>query len=609
MNMNLRIVQNTGAAVNDPEFTLAPAAPEVAPVSSPAEYTSPFASEEAAQAVACIPNGFALSGEGLTAVVEAGEDEFENIWLCSPLIILGKCRKADSSSWSVLVEFIDPDGKIHREAIPQGQLTKSGAGAFSLLADRGLTISGHPKARKALKEMFSSWRPNSRWTLVDRAGWVDAEYSSFVCQDGRSIGKLPVHPTGDLSGSTRSRSSSRGTLQEWQEGVAALSIGNPAMMAAVSLAFAGPLLAPLNQHGAILHLRGQTSRGKSTICAAAASVWGPSRSMRTWSATAASLEGEAARHNHSLLILDEIGEADPATIGKTVYGLTNGKGRGRATASGGLQATQEWLLPVLSSGEKTLGDIMQSAGRSLAGGQLARFVDISADGRAHGAFDDLHGDTDGGAFSGRIMHAVGRSYGMAGPEFVARLTKSKLSRDGAVENRFKRIRAIIAKIVERAEDPGVQRTLNLLAVIALAGEFSAALRVTPWASGDTLTAVMGLARQWSENRDIPNRDEAGQITERVRKYVAAHMATGFRRLDLTTASDPLDMDWMDNDYFYLRTETWAQIHLGHDRDEAGRELNRLGFLRVSGGDHHQYRMPRNVADRPRVYAVRRSIIS
>lgn len=68
------------------------------------------------------------------------------------------------------------------------------------------------------------------------------------------------------------------------------------------------------------HFRGSSSSGKTTALHLAASVFGqPSRYIRLWRTTANGLEGLAALHNDSLLILDELSQADPKEAGEAAY--------------------------------------------------------------------------------------------------------------------------------------------------------------------------------------------------------------------------------------------------------------------------------------------------
>ena len=99
------------------------------------------------------------------------------------------------------------------------------------------------------------------------------------------------------------------------------------MLFAVSLAFAAPLLAPLAVENGGFHIFGPSSCGKSTALRVAASVYGGPDYITTWRATDNGLEGTAAAHNDTLLIMDEMGQVSPNIVGDVVYMLANGEGK------------------------------------------------------------------------------------------------------------------------------------------------------------------------------------------------------------------------------------------------------------------------------------------
>ena len=66
--------------------------------------------------------------------------------------------------------------------------------------------------------------------------------------------------------------------------------------------------------------------------------------------------------------------------------------------------------------------------------------------------------------------------------------------------------------------------------------------------------------------------------------------------------------WRDGDWFYILPETWATIHGGNELVEAARYHRDAGLLKIPKGNSLQYRMPRAVVERPKVYAIRASIL-
>ena len=79
------------------------------------------------------------------------------------------------------------------------------------------------------------------------------------------------------------------------------------------MAFAGPLLGLIGREGGGFNFYGQSSRGKTTLAEASASVWGKGGRpgfVRSWRSTANALEATAALHTDTLLVLDELSVVD-----------------------------------------------------------------------------------------------------------------------------------------------------------------------------------------------------------------------------------------------------------------------------------------------------------
>ena len=96
--------------------------------------------------------------------------------------------------------------------------------------------------------------------------------------------------------------------------------------------------------GGGFHFFGPSSRGKTTIQRAAASVWGRGSAdpgfIRSWRATANAQEAAAAQVTDTLLALDEIGVADSRDAAAAIYQLAAGVGkrRSRRDESAGTQS-------------------------------------------------------------------------------------------------------------------------------------------------------------------------------------------------------------------------------------------------------------------------------
>src|SRR5207237_530103 len=66
---------------------------------------------------------------------------------------------------------------------------------------------------------------------------------------------------------------SRGSLEDWREKLAARCVGNSRLAFCVSCAFGAPLQHLMEMEGGGVHLRSDSSTGKTTVLRVAASVW------------------------------------------------------------------------------------------------------------------------------------------------------------------------------------------------------------------------------------------------------------------------------------------------------------------------------------------------
>lgn len=560
-----------------------------------------------------LPRGFAVREDGVWRRIE-GEDGSEWKWLCSPLRVLALPRDRSGIGWGRLVEVIDPDGRAHRTAIPAELFAGDGREVRALLMRLGLDLASAKGARTAIADLLMQWRPRARALTAARLGWADETCSAFVLGDGRVIGGegLVVYQSADGPGpGTEMRAA--GDLAGWRETVAAPCVGNPLLLVAVSLAFAGPLLEPLGFDGGGIHLRGASSRGKSTAQRAAVSVWGSPAFLASWRATSNGLEGVATACNSTLLALDEMGEVSGREAGAAAYMLSNGAAKHRAGRSGAARPSARWRVMILSSGELSLADKIAEAGGRAAAGQEVRLLDVAADGFTHGAFEELHGARDGAAFADRMRAATAEHYGTAGPAFVAAFLEHR-------ERHVDGFRAAVASFVAAARerfdlgDEGqALRAVARLGLIAAAGEVASIWGLTGWPKGAARTAAFDVLGLWLEGRGGAGPAEAREAVERVRAFITAHGASRFSRIrdGGETGDDriPHRAGWRCADFFWIAPSVWkSEIHAGADPRRAARHLAAAGFLHSDADGRLTRRTPRGVEARPRAYAVPVSIL-
>lgn len=566
---------------------------------------NPEGDRESETVISPMPAGFQLRPNGIWREIQDKEGNSQWVWLCSPLRVLALPRDRSGTGWGRLVEVTDPDGNLHRWAIPARMFAGDGADLRAGLLDLGLNLASGMQARNALSDLLQRWQPKARAFTTERLGWADEACAAFVLGDGRVIGDADVVYQHENTPAAAAEMKEAGTRAGWRESVAAQCEGNPLMVAAVSLAFAGPLLEPLGLDGGGLHLRGASSRGKSTIQRVAVSVWGSPRFLHSWRATANGLEGVASACNGSLLALDEIGEVSGREAGAAAYMLANGAGKARANRSGAARAAARWRVAVLSSGEITLADKMAEAGGRAAAGQAVRLLDVAADGRAHGAFDTLHGASDGAAFADRLRDATARNYGTAGPAFVAAFLKNREVATALVREAMAAFREMADSRFNLSGEGQTERATARLGLVAAAGELATDFGLTGWTPGAARDAALDVLGGWLEGRGGSGPAEAREAVERVRAFLVAHGDARFEPVVKAGDERPVinRAGWRDGGTFYIATSAWREIHKGADPVRAAHHVRDAGFLQPGEGGRLSARTPRSVPGRPRAYAV------
>lgn len=379
-----------------------------------------------------------------------------------------------------------------------------------------------------------------------------------------------------------------GTLDGWRDGVARLCVGNHRLMMGVCSSFAAPLLHHLDQQGFGINYRGSSSIGKTTILRAAKSVVGDHAHIRTWRATSSALESIAAMHNDNVLLLDEMGEADPKEIGPTAYMLANGMGKARQTRTIELRPALTWRLIYLSTGEVSLADMLAQAKQRVKAGQAVRVIDLPADsGSGYGVFDCLPEGFSGGAeLADTLKENTKLNHGLP---FVAYMSK-------LVEDLPKHVAAVKAlrdewksEYLPAEADSQVKRVADSFATVAAGGELATDLGITGWTAGDAGLSVGVCFREWYRQRGGLGNQEEADIIRHVKNHFEADGAAKYAYIETRLKDDKTmyRMGFKDSegDYFVLtqRFDEALCREAGFDKKQVVGVLLKHGIL-LPGGD-------------------------
>ncbi|SOB49516.1 DUF927 domain-containing protein [Pseudomonas lundensis] len=542
-----------------------------------------------------LPSGFHLTPEG---VFYSGEDG-ESRPVCSPLEILARTRDAKGHNWGLLVEFDDPDGAKKRWNIPARTMTGDfGKDVLGPLVDMGLRLAGTRSSRNArndLQSYFQGFDSAQRARLVTRLGWHD---SAFLLPE-QQVGSHTEHLHFYEAGAQLPPISEAGTLEQWQEQIGALCVGNHRLAFVASVAFAGPLLHMLGHESGGFHLYGDSSGGKTTHLQVAASIYGGPRLVRSWRSTDNALESIAAAHSDGLLVLDEIGMCDPRIIGETVYMLGNGTGKARANDRGQAgRQVQEWRLLFLSTGEKTLAQHMAEANKELKAGMEVRMLAVPADAsKGLGMFDVLNGFEDAAALSDALKARVAKYYGTPLTAFLSALCEPGKMHGWAIILR-RTLEGFIAKSLPPSASGQAHRAALRFGLAAAAGELATALGITGWPDGTATTAARVCLNAWLNERGGAGNYEGDAIVARLRQVIERFGESRFTRWESAAAKidehGPRTIDRLGfrkslehgmgdelhtTNTYYVLPEAWrSEVFKGMNINAVNKELLRRGVL-------------------------------
>lgn len=462
---------------------------------------------------------FAINEEGLFHVLVTQNRIKVELLICKPLRIIADTRDIHGENWGRILEFKDKDGKTQQYTMKMQDLRRDGEEVVDALLSRGLSIAPGKKARLRLIDYIQNSEPENgaKARSTEKTGWHDDRFvlPTEVIGDGDDqiiySGRQPEPGAYQQSG----------TLEEWQDNVAKLCVGNSRLILAVSTVFAAPLLRFVGDESGGLHFVGNSSTGKSTALHVASSVMGlPKRYIQSWRATSNGLEGIARFHNDSCLMLDELSQVSPKEAGEIAYMLANESGKLRATIKGDPRQKSNWKLLFLSSGEITLADHMQEGGKKSKAGQEIRLVDIQADaGEGMGIFEDIHNANSGAAFSDLLKSNTARYHGTAFRAFIEQVTANAERLPTLIDDCRQQF---IADLVPDDASGQVQRVAARFALVAAAGEFATLQGITKWDVGEARVAVERCFRSWLDLRGGTGNQETTALIDKVKGFFEQH---------------------------------------------------------------------------------------
>jgi uncharacterized protein (DUF927 family) len=585
-----------------------------------------------------LPQGFAFRHDGLwfdPAPTEKNPDP-SPIFVAAPFEVVGEAHDGSGNAWGVLLRWQDRDGGQHQWSVPKRLVHEQGNTIAAELEDAGLPCGVGGRPQGLLKQFISGVRASRRLRSVGRAGWHEAGGQHvFMLPNGEAFGPaagsfvLQTERVGtDVAFQTA------GSLDDWQREVAAYAVGNDRLALFLSAAFAGPLLDVMAEPSGGLHLMGQSQTGKSTATFVAGSVWGRGdrgAQVRPWRGTANGIESVAAETSDTVLILDEIGQADAREVGDVVYMLANESGKTRAGRSGQARQRQTWRSLFLSTGELTLTAKMADAGKRAMAGLEVRLVSLPADaGSGLGLFQALHDKSSAAALADHLRDAARTHYGTAARSYLRQLACDRAGEPDRLRDFLTTLRdGFLKQHVAEGAAGQVRSVASRFALIGAAGELARNYGVLPWPEGAAMRAAGACFAAWIMERGGTGAEEDAQAVACVRAFIEVHGESRFTEVvGVPTGSDALatieesrvtvrragfrrliktddDVQW---EYLIL-PEVWKkEVCKGLDPKHVALALKKRKLLRVEGPRRLQNKVRLSGHGRPWVYQVSGDIL-
>jgi putative DNA primase/helicase len=528
---------------------------------------------------ATLPVGYASFSDGIYVLADG--DSSDPIFVCGPLRVNAQFSDSEGRGHGRLISVKSTLGTWHDIPVFTAELQRRPGHILATLLDHGLELAPDKQAKDRLLMFLRLSKPETQLQTVKRMGWVGGEYAGFVLGSAL-IGRQDVLPVsiraiGGLAPS--------GDASSWRTEIGEKCVGNPLMVLATSLSFMGPLLAPLGMGSGGLHFRGASSSGKTTLLAIAASVWGSQRLISSWSGTRNGLEAIAGAMNDMLLPLDEIAEIAPRDLHGAIYMLGNGAGKARMTKDAHLADQAAWRLALISSGEISVRDKLKEARLETMAGHEVRLIDVEADSRAYGVFDNLHGEQSAAAFADNLRKSATGCHGTVGKEFIRlMIERSTVSKGHELEQLVRKHSTIWLDKLPVILDGQVERVAKRFAAIGLAGEIATRFGLTGWPQHEAFQAAELVFHEWHDRRHSIKREAADDYIKLLQDFLNANL----QFLPTIGASNaapggPDPAGWQDSSRVYLSAETWSRLFPGASGTLAAKALLDLNLL-VPGED-------------------------
>lgn len=208
---------------------------------------------------------------------------------------------------------------------------------------------------------------------------------------------------------------------------------------------------------------------------------------------------------------------------------------------------------------------------------------IPSDTGKHGAFEALHGMTDGRQFADTLRERLQSQHGTAFRAYVDTLANDLNGHSAWMKGE---IRRLITTMTPEGAGNQVGRAINRFALVAAAGELATHLGITGWTVGEATKAARICLDAWLADRGhLGNREDAATLRQ-IRQFFTAYQYSRFADWD-DPNHRPAHMvryrknPKVENDFgvmFFVLPEGWREINKGRDYKKSAKLAQSVGWL-------------------------------
>jgi hypothetical protein len=316
------------------------------------------------------------------------------------------------------------------------------------------------------------------------------------------------------------------------------------------------------------------------------------RSMRT---TENAVEAYCQGANGTVLALDEIKHADGKVVGRMIYSIASGTGKGRMTANATLRQSYQWRTFALLSAENSLEAEVRKAGGEWMPGMSVRIANIDITGVNNRVPKQTLA----------AIAQISKNYGHAGPKFVRALVDAGMHQN--IDDLRQRVNTAAEKIAGKDADSPRIRAATSFALVLVAGEMAKQFGILP-ANTDVKKAVLW---GWAQFADTPcsnlvNPEE--KAIERLRNWIAQRWGVSIRHINDSPGHHYADA-WFDDATVYLPTDKIdAAIGGGMTDTQFGKTVEKLGLISKRKGPDRIALSYVSGIGKVQCYALRRDLV-